>query len=162
MRALKWSTSHAVFVREIDDDHREIFAAISALQKAMGGEEADRVPQLTRDLAKAISGHFGHEERIMRAARYGLLRWHKQQHDHARKRVGRCVARIAGGESSAGMELAEYLNGWLHDHTRLADQMMGAFLRNQRRTWTMTFQAGTKPLNACEWKRADGGRLGTG
>ena len=33
MRSMKWSTSHAVFVTEIDDEHKEIFEAVSELQK---------------------------------------------------------------------------------------------------------------------------------
>jgi hemerythrin len=37
MRSLKWSTSHAVFVTEIDDEHREIFGAVADLQNLLSG-----------------------------------------------------------------------------------------------------------------------------
>ena len=33
MRSLKWSTSNAVFVTEIDDEHKEIFGAVSSVQE---------------------------------------------------------------------------------------------------------------------------------
>ncbi len=85
MRLLKWSVSHAAFVTEIDDEHREIFAAVSNLQMAL----SDRCPTtemegLAQGLATHLGEHFAHEERLMRAARYNAARWHKEQHDHAR------------------------------------------------------------------------------
>ena len=96
----------------------------------------------------------------MRAARYGSLRWHKLQHDTASKRVSQFVLRIEQGDATAGFELVEYLTSWLHNHTRLADRMMGAFLRNQQRCmWKVTFRAGTKPMDACAWLRANGDRF---
>ena len=41
MRTLKWSTSHAVFVTEIDDEHKEIFDAIAEFEKTSCGAAAD-------------------------------------------------------------------------------------------------------------------------
>ena len=40
MRSLKWSTSNAVFVPEIDDEHKEIFQALSNLQEVLAGYQA--------------------------------------------------------------------------------------------------------------------------
>jgi hemerythrin len=153
MHSLKWSTSHSVFVPEIDDEHKEIFQALSNLQRALAGHAPSLdIQKLTQSLISCIAGHFAHEERLMRAARYSSIRWHKQAHDHARRRVGEFARRIEQGDSKAGPELVEYLTSWLHDHTRLADRMMGAFLRNQQRCmWKLTFRAGTKPPDACAW-----------
>jgi hemerythrin-like metal-binding protein len=161
MRSLNWSTSHAVFVTEIDDEHKEIFEAVSALQKALSG----RCPLLElRGLAQRVTGcieeHFAHEERIMRAARYGSMAWHKRQHDTARKRVGQFVLRIEQGEAKAGTQLVDYLTAWLPYHARLADRMMGASLRNHRRgMWKLTLRAGTKPVDACDWVDVNGNRF---
>jgi hypothetical protein len=93
----------------------------------------------------------------MRAARYPSLPWHKRQHHGARRRTVAFIQRIETGDSEAGSALADYLSSWLRDHTRLADRMMGAFLRNQRRgLWKLTFQAGTRPADACDWVAANG------
>jgi hemerythrin len=158
MRSLKWRTSHAVFVPEIDDEHKEIFQALSNLQKILARRgPTPEIQNLTQGLISSIAGHFAHEERLMRAARYGSIRWHKQAHDHARRRVGEYVRRIEQGDSKAGPELVEYLTSWLNDHTRLADRMMGAFLRNQQRCmWKLTFRAGTRPPDACAWVGTNG------
>ena len=87
----------------------------------------------------------------MRASRYGSMRWHKQQHDNASRRVGQFVLQIEQGDAEAGLALVDYLTSWLRDHTRLADRMMGAFLRNHQRIAKLTFRAGTKPMEACDW-----------
>lgn len=159
--SLKWSVSHAVFVTEIDDEHKEIFEALSGLQKTLSGEMAE-VQEAIKRLVACITGHFEHEERLMRAARYVSLRWHRDLHRAARRRVVHLVGRIEEGDAAARRELVEYLTRWLHDHTRMADQMMAAALRNHRRFMcTLTFEAGTKAKDACRWTRADGGPLKT-
>lgn len=161
MGSLTWSASHAVWITEIDDEHKEIFGAASNLQEAFGNSiPLDEVRQLTKRLMDCMAGHFDHEERLMRAARYGSLRWHKKQHDLARRRVRQSVRRIEQGDTQAGNDLVAYLTAYLCNHTALADRMLGAFLRNERRGMLkMTFQAGTKPLDACSWTRANGDRF---
>jgi hemerythrin len=158
MRTLKWTTSHAVFVTEIDDEHKEIFDALSECQKAFAGHsEAQQTRSATARLTSRITEHFSHEERLMRAARYESLPWHKQRHKAAMRRLEVLVARIEKGDEAAGPELVSFLTSWLHDHTRVADRMMGAALRNHRRSmWTMTFTAGTKSAEASGWVTATG------
>src|ERR1035438_10334131 len=124
MGSLKWSTSHAVWVTEIDDEHREIFEEASHLQEALYGlGSLPDIRKRTQRLTACVVGHFAHEERLMRAARYGSLPWHKQQHTTARKRVRQFVHRIEQGDNDAGLALVEYLKSWLGNHTRLADRM---------------------------------------
>jgi hemerythrin-like metal-binding protein len=147
MRSLKWNISHAVFVADIDDEHQEIFEAVAHLRESLSGHEA--LPEIlsqTQRLAMAIVGHFAHEERIMRAARYDSLSWHQGQHRAALRRAKQFITQIEKGDLESAAALVDYLTDWLHAHTRLADQMLGAFLRNQRRVWKVTFHAGTKPV----------------
>jgi hemerythrin-like metal-binding protein len=161
MRSLKWSTSHAVFVTEIDDEHKEIFEELSNFQAALSenGASAETGTVCLR-LATRIKDHFAHEERLMRAARYGSLQWHKRKHDSALQCVGEYMSRLDQGDREAGAELVEYLTSWLKEHTRLADRMLGAFLRNhQRGLYKMTFRAGTKPVDACTWLDSRGDRF---
>ena len=158
---MKWSASHEVFVPELDDEHKDIFEAVAGLRSALAGETTlPDLVALTNRLAAYAVDHFAHEERLMRAARYESLRWHKQQHDGVRRQVSEFAARIEQGDRTAGLALVEYLSSWLANHTRVADRMMGAFLRNERlRIGKVTFQAGTRPLDSCEWVNAQGDRF---
>ena len=68
MASLKWSMSHAVFFPEIDDEHKEIFAAVFKLQEALTrGGLLPEVLALAQRLAACAVEHFAHEERLMRA-----------------------------------------------------------------------------------------------
>jgi len=161
MRSLKWNSSHAVFVTEIDDDHKEIFEAVAQFQAALSEKPIPigKVNDLTGHLAVRIEDHFAHEERLMRAARYGLLSWHKRCHDAARKRVARLIQRIGRGDAEAGPALVKYLSEWLPNHTRLPDKMLGAFLRNKRRTAKIVFTVATKAADSCTWLNSRGERF---
>jgi hemerythrin len=157
MVSLQWSTSQAVFVAEIDDEHKEIFEAVTQVHDLLTSRSPlSELRKAATRLTSRIAGHFAHEERLMAAARYCSIRWHKQAHHAARRRVKQFVVRIEEGDSQAGVELVEYLTSWLNDHTGVADRMMGAFLRNHRRCMKLTFRAGTKPMNACPWVDSSG------
>lgn len=159
MGSMKWTSSNAVYVTEIDDEHQEIFEAVSSLEDALdGGARQEDISKNVDELVATVVGHFAHEERLMRAARYGSFAWHKKAHDAARKRVAQYALQVKKLDTKAGSELVNYLESWLREHTGLADRMMGAFLRNQERCmWKLTFRAGTKPADSRKWVRADGG-----
>jgi len=158
MPELEWSTTHAVFVTELDDEHAEIVAALSTLRESLATEPApSAIQRHAQTVATRTEDHFAHEERLMRAARYDAYQWHKGLHDHARRRVEEFLSQLEEGAAGAGGELVEYLTSWLHDHTRVADMMLGAFLRNHYRgLYRVTFRAGTRPAGTCKWRNAQG------
>ena len=135
MPAFKWDEAHSVHLPEVDAEHRSLFRLGAELKRALNkrapaAEVEERVLALLAD----FSAHFTHEERMMRNAHYRLYDWHKGQHDTARKRARQCAVRIRAGERAAGQELVEFLSNWLRDHMAVADNMMGATLRNYYRS----------------------------
>jgi hemerythrin len=160
MRTLTWSASHAVWVDSIDDEHKEIFEALSKFRQACCSGCPTEFPAALEPLVKAIGSHFAHEERLMRAARFSGYDWHKRQHAAARRQVRRFAPRIEVGDRDAGHAMADYLAEWLNNHTQVADRMMGAHLRNERRAVAkLTFRAGTRPAEACAWVDTAGKRF---
>jgi hemerythrin len=134
VRLFKWSKAHAVFIPEIDAEHKNIFRLAEELQQALaGGPPAGQAQAILRELVTRAEEHFAREERLMRATGFPGLPWHTGQHDTVRKRVKEFVPRIEGGERKAALLLLEFLSGWLQEHTRLADCMMAAHVRNYER-----------------------------
>jgi hemerythrin-like metal-binding protein len=134
MRFLKWRKSHSVFVPEIDDEHRIIFATAGELQQTLAAAAPlYQIQEILHRLIACVEDHFAHEEQLMRKERYLSFEWHKQQHDTVRKRMKQFVPLIETGDPEAGTALIEFLSHWLRNHTGLTDRMMGAFLRNQQR-----------------------------
>ncbi|HEY2018415.1 MAG TPA: hemerythrin family protein [Bryobacteraceae bacterium] len=134
MPLFKWTKAHAVFVPEIDAQHRNLFQMADELHHAIiGGAEPSRTLELLRTLIAGAEEHFAYEERLMRSMQYSSYTWHKNQHDTVRKRINHFVPQIESGDSEAAALLLEFLAGWLKDHTGLTDRMLGAYVRNQYR-----------------------------
>ena len=135
MSRLKWSDENAIYVPEVDAEHRGLYLLAADLKKALAtGARAEEIDAKVRALVAEVEDHFAHEERMMRAAKYAMFDWHKGLHDSLRKRAAVFAGRIQAGDRKAGSELIDFASRWLEDHMAVADKMMGAALRNHRRT----------------------------
>lgn len=134
MQHFKWTKANAVFLPEIDAEHRNVIRLAEELQQALAaGAESARVQTLLESLVAVIEEHFSHEEQLMKAAACASYQWHRQQHDTARKQAKHFVALVRKGDAEAPAEFLEFLRHWLKDHMGLTDVMMGAQLRNRGR-----------------------------
>jgi hemerythrin len=134
MRLFRWTTNNATFVPQIDSEHRTVFHLAEQLRQAVEkGAEPPQVQHLLGEMLDHCEEHFGHEERIMLAMNCPFFNWHKGQHDTVRKRVRQFVPQLEGADSAAAELLLEFFSEWLEDHTRLADRMLGAYVRNYER-----------------------------
>jgi hemerythrin len=134
MRNFKWNGLYAVYVPEIDTEHKELFKLGAELHRALaGGADQAKVESLLHDVLEHISVHFAHEEGMMEETAYPSRGWHLKQHGTAGKRAAAVVRHIHKGETAQALEALEFLYSWLRDHTAVADKMMGSYLRNRRR-----------------------------
>jgi hemerythrin len=134
VRPFKWTKAYAVFIAEIDAEHKNLYQLADDLHQAVAaGAPANRTQAILRELIARSADHFAREERLMHSTYYPGLAWHKKQHDTMRKRAKKFVPRITGGDREAAFLLLEFLSGWLRDHIRLADCMMAAHVRNYER-----------------------------
>src|SRR5579863_8085712 len=98
MASVKWTVAHSVWITEIDDQHKEIFEALAQFKDLLSGSAAPAEQSKAAErLTDSIEGHFAHEERLMRAAQYDGLRWHKGQHEAARQRARQLLGQMEQG-----------------------------------------------------------------
>jgi hemerythrin len=133
MRSIRWTRANAVYVPKLDAEHARLFDLLRELSQAAAAEDTRRVQAVYQALLQHVSGHFAHEERLMKSSTYPALDWHKRQHDTVRRRAKEYGDRVEAGDTGAGAELTEFLVSWLRDHTAVHDRMMGAYLRNFER-----------------------------
>jgi hemerythrin-like metal-binding protein len=134
MQHFKWTKAHAVYLPQVDAEHRNLYRMAEEIQQSVHtGVEQPRVLDLVRALATSIEEHFTHEERIMKAAETLDYDWHKQQHDTARKRLTVFLRGLEAGEVGTAQEFLNFLARWFKDHMGLTDRMMGAHVRNYER-----------------------------
>lgn len=134
MSRFTWSVEHEIFIAQIDTEHRGLFEAAQAFERAI--EQKSQPPEV-RDrllaLATQIENHLCHEEWLMQSVHYPLYAWHRQQHETARRRLKLFLPLIEEGNAEAIEAFMEFLAGWLADHTGVTDRMMAAFVRNYER-----------------------------
>ncbi|MDR3699956.1 MAG: hemerythrin family protein [Candidatus Sulfopaludibacter sp.] len=135
MSRLRWSEENTIYIPEVDAEHRSLYLLAADLKRALAnGAGAEEIDGKVRALLAEVEDHFTHEERLMRAAKYAMIDWHKGLHDTLRKRATLYAGRIHAGDRKAGRELIDFASRWLEDHMAVADKMMGAALRNHRRS----------------------------
>jgi hemerythrin len=130
MISFRWTEAKSVFVPELDAEHRNVHDLAREVHTAIiSGVPAARFMPKLRCLLAAAEDHFSHEEQLMKAARYSLIKWHTRQHDTVRRRAAVCLQRIEARDSQAAEELLGFLSVWLNAHMAVADRMMAAVLR---------------------------------
>jgi hemerythrin len=135
MRRFSWSSAYSIYVPEIDAEHRALFCLASRLQRDVSaGCAPEQLRPAVEELVSHAVRHFSHEERLMRSDAYPLYEWHKRQHKTARDKAMAMERRLMRGDQDAVPLLLDFLSTWLGPHIRLADRMLGAYLRNCERT----------------------------
>jgi hemerythrin len=134
MQHFKWTKAHAVYLPQVDAEHRNLFRMAEELHQAVRtGSEAARVSELVRPLLVAIEEHFAHEERLMRSVACPDYDWHKLQHDSMRRKMNQLLDELEEGDAEAPGRFLESLSRWFKDHCSLTDRMMGSHVRNFER-----------------------------
>src|SRR3954469_20874256 len=110
MQHFKWTKAHAVYLPQVDAEHRNLFRMAEDLHQAVRtGSEAARVQDLVRLLLMAVEEHFAHEERLMVSVSCPDYDWHKLQHDTARKRGKQMLEDMQPGDVEAPRRFLEFL-----------------------------------------------------
>ncbi len=132
MSHFQWNADQAIHLPEVDAEHRALYLLAEDLRRSVlaGAEVTGKL----RALVAEIEDHFSHEERLMRKVHYAMLDWHKGQHDTVRRQARRAARRFQKGEGNAVPEFLEFMARWLQDHLAVADNMMGAAVRNHQRS----------------------------
>lgn len=134
MQPFKWTKAHAVFLPEVDAEHRNLYRLAEELQQSVDSHaQKTRIRNQLQSLTAALDEHFAHEERLMKASRCQSFDWHKQQHNTVRRQAKRSAKLFADGNAAAPVDFLAFLARWFRDHMALSDRMMGAQVRNRDR-----------------------------
>ncbi|MBN8524559.1 MAG: bacteriohemerythrin [Planctomycetes bacterium] len=129
--SLEWSPSYETGVREVDIQHRELFAKVAALHAAMmAGAGRAKVAELVGFLAAYTVDHFASEERLMQKSGYEDIESHRSLHKELLEQVGALRSRLDRGEQPKTMEVTDFLSGWLRHHILKIDH---AYIPSMRR-----------------------------
>jgi hemerythrin len=130
--AIAWYPALAVGVREVDEQHQEIFRRVDALIQALVQRRgAQELGPLFDFLGGYVVDHFGAEESLMRLHRYPGQGAHEAEHRRFVQDFGDLRAEYER-EGPTGFLLVKVNNRvsqWLVRHIGGTDRELGSFLQ---------------------------------
>jgi two-component system, cell cycle sensor histidine kinase and response regulator CckA len=119
-------------IQSIDDQHRELFAHMAALEGAARAGDLARATDVFAYLERYVTEHFATEEGFMRALGFAGLESHQVLHRRFVDEVARRKAEYLAHPSRATLlvELGRWMDEWLQAHVLDEDVRMAGFLRS--------------------------------
>ena len=114
---VRWSDAFKVGVKQIDEQHRGLFAGMNQLYQAIHDESPlHLLEQRLESVLKLAAKHLSDEEVLMERAGYQDLVAHKQVHTKLLSDLDKYVQRFRAREQDIEMEIAFFLKNWLIEH----------------------------------------------
>ena len=118
---MEWADKYAVGVREIDEQHQEIFKKIDWLMRS-----DDDIEEAILFITSYVTEHFRSEEKIMEMIQYKGARKHRATHREFEKEMAGYIEMIPKIEGRSDLvsfrtELGGKVAGWLLEHIASED-----------------------------------------
>lgn len=132
--SVEWTPDLGTEVKEIDDQHKELFKRIDSLLEAWKqGKAVAEVDKVISFLTEYVVFHFGNEQKYMQKFGYTNTVQHLAQHDQFVKAFGRLRDRFAaeGVKPELIEDATQLLVDWLKNHIKYSDKALGLFLKRK-------------------------------
>ncbi len=132
--SVEWTPDLGTEVKEIDDQHKELFKRIDSLLEAWKqGKAVAEVDKVIAFLTEYVVFHFGNEQNYMNKYGYTNTVQHLAQHDQFVKAFGRLRDRFAaeGVKPELIEDATQLLVDWLKNHIKYSDKALGLFLKRK-------------------------------
>jgi len=125
---VSWNDNLAIGIPEIDDHHKVFFGLLNKLWRGLVVHEAvPTIECVLFDLENYAYDHFHEEEVLMERHGFPGLEAHKESHGEFGVKVKELSSKVAAGET-VGLEMLDFLSGWLNFHIRMVDRQYGDFI----------------------------------
>ncbi|MDD4801460.1 MAG: bacteriohemerythrin [Syntrophomonas sp.] len=118
---ITWSDEYRVGVKEVDEQHRQLFAiagrAYELLKNEMLTDKYDSIIEILQELKAYAVYHFQYEEEYMDSIGYAKLLSHKVMHaDFVEKINGIDFRKVDDNQGQYLMEILEFVVKWIEGH----------------------------------------------
>jgi hemerythrin-like metal-binding protein len=119
----EWDQKNSVHVAEIDQQHRQLFEMVNALDAAMRqGKSKDVLGKTLDDLIGYAGVHFACEEKYFEKFGYPEAEEHKREHMDFADKVLDLQKKFHQGKLGLSIEVMHFLMDWLETHTMGSDK----------------------------------------
>lgn len=133
--AILWTEDLAVGVKEIDDQHKELFERVQALLDACkAGQGKPAVVETIHFLESYVIEHFNAEEALQRNVAYPEFMAHKAAHDKFLEDVAELRKSLDESGPTIGTIASTntMVVDWLMSHIKRMDKKLGEFIKTNK------------------------------
>ena len=130
--AYKWDSSLESGYDKVDNQHKQLVAAVNNLMEASASGKGDQAVMETLDFLTGYAvKHFMDEEKLQVQFNYPDYLNHKRLHDEFKKTVGEFVEKVRneGPTQSVINEVSNAIGAWLLNHIKGDDFRMATFVK---------------------------------
>jgi hemerythrin len=130
----EWNDDLRTDIRDIDDQHKELFSRINRLLEACSrSTDRDEIGRYLNFLREYVTFHFAAEEREMTGHRYPALPGHEAEHEHFKKQVNKLHQQFSehGWSIQVLLTTVRSSGEWLVNHIQKTDRELAAFLKKR-------------------------------
>ena len=132
MAYIEWKNVCSVSVKELDDQHKILFALVNDYHDAISrGANAKDAKNVLQGLIRFAHAHFGDEEKMMLRHDYPGFAAQKAQHSRFVTIIGDYLKRADEGRPAPPAEISDFLRYWVIKHVLAEDRRYGPFLNAQ-------------------------------
>ena len=129
-----WDTSFETGVGPIDEQHKELFAAVNNLMTTCAqGNGKEELKKSLDFLGNYTIKHFYDEEQVLKKYQYPDYEAHRKIHEEFKKEVRDMSVQwiMKGASEELIKEVEEKIGNWLVVHIKGQDLKWGAFLKGK-------------------------------
>ena len=130
--AYQWDSSLESGYEKVDNQHKQLVAAVNNLMDASVNGKGDQAVMDTLDFLTGYAvKHFMDEEKLQVQFNYPDYLQHKKIHDDFKVTVGGLVQRVRDEGATEGIinEVSTIIGSWLLNHIKGDDFRMAAFVK---------------------------------
>ncbi len=132
MPYIEWSDKFSVNVREIDEQHKKLFAMINSLQEAMVANKGREVQKAVIDeMVEYAILHFDTEEQYMKRFAYPGYTTHHAEHVAFTAKAADLKKRVEAVGFVLSLEILSFLKDWLQNHILVTDKRYSAYFNEK-------------------------------
>lgn len=130
--AYKWDSSLECGYEQVDNQHKQLIAAVNNLMEASASGKGDKAVMETLDFLTGYAiKHFADEEKLQITFNYPDYLNHKRIHDEFKSVVTSLVKRVSkeGPTEELINEVSTIIGSWLLNHIKGDDFRMATFVK---------------------------------
>jgi len=127
-----WSSTYAVGVRTIDEQHKELLNLVNNMYNHVVGDEKEErafFKEVINQAVDYVKVHFATEEKILLATKFPGYAEHKKAHDSFILKVVDNIREFETGKRMNLSSFTHFLKDWILTHIAIMDKQYFDFLR---------------------------------